>query len=127
MKNKTRYVVVAVTAVCLGGCSLLAPHTQSLSARCSESDATLFIGGDKFVGSGTATVKRNKHVNIMCTKQGFKSANYESTTTFSGTGLADAAGGIAILLPAIGLLSPGAWRHQSDNVNVIMEREAEGH
>lgn len=123
MKSVYIKSAAVVLSFSMAGCSLLVPHTQDLSARCSERDATLFIEKETFTGEGTARVKRNKHVNIMCTKPGFKPANVESTTTFSGAGLADAVGTLIILLPGIGFLSPGAWRHQSDNVNVPMERE----
>lgn len=123
MKNVLAGSTIVTLALLAGGCSFVLPHTQQLTARCSETDAILYIEKDQFVGQGTATVSRNKHVNIMCTKAGFKPVTVESTTTLSGAGMADAIGGVAILLPGIGLLSPGAWRHQMDTVNVPMERE----
>lgn len=69
MKN----IIIAFTlssTLALGACSLFAPKTQTISAVCSEPDATLQINGQLHKGSAQAEVRRDKTVSIMCVKSG---------------------------------------------------------
>lgn len=130
MKGKN--VAALIVCITCSGCSLLAPHTQEVSARCSEADAQLFINESKFQGFGSANVKRNRSVSVMCIKEGFKPATTTVEPTLSTSGIVDAIGTSVILIPGVGFLSPGAWRIKEDNINVSMERfpvnlQAPGH
>jgi len=104
----------------LSGCSAFVSKTETVSASCSEQDATLQINGDIFKGSGQAEVKKGRKVAVMCTKPGYFPAQKSIDYSLSGTAVADIIGTFIFLLPGIGLFTDGAWSLDDTNVNMVM-------
>lgn len=115
-------VIAAMVAlsIAVSGCSTLAPKTQTVSAVCSESDATLQINGQVYEGKAQVEARKNKTVSIMCTKPGYFPAQKTIDYSLSGTGVADIIGTVLLLVPGIGLFTAGAWKLDETNVNVLM-------
>ena len=104
------------------GCSLFAPHTVNIIVA-SHPEADLYVDGLK-IGRGTAThfVKRNSS-HIIMAKLDDQTAMVTIGTTLSTTGVLDIIGGIFLLFPLIGLLSPGAWSPDQEAITLPLERK----
>jgi len=124
MKKAVSIFLLISFTILQTGCSTLVSGTQRLRVTASESDAKIYVNG-AYVGEGTATtrVPRNENVAIMAKKDGFRPASQEIGTKMSNTGILDIIGGCIILIPLIGLAFPGSHALDSNNVNLIMERE----
>lgn len=103
------------------GCSFFVPSHDVVSVITSEEDAQIFINGN-LVGRGTAqaSVKKNRSVSIMAKKEGFYPATRVIGTMISPTGALDIIGGILILVPFAGLMAPGAWKLEENNISLVL-------
>lgn len=119
--DKKIFLAISVFFIC--GCSAFVPGEQDFTARCSESDADLYVDEHHFTGTGTLKVKKNKALSVMCVKEGFIPRETMVNTTISNTGIADALGGAAIWIPAVGLFFPGAWKLTVDYLNLTMVKK----
>ena len=115
-------VIAAIVAssIAVSGCSTLAPKTQTVSAVCSEPDATLQINGQMYQGKGQVEARKNKTVSIMCTKPGYFPAQKTIDYSLSETGVADVIGTVLLLVPGIGLFTAGAWKLDETDVSLPM-------
>jgi hypothetical protein len=113
-------VLILVINLTLSGCSAFVPKTETVSASCSEQDATLQINGEVFRGSGQAEINKGKKVALMCTKPGYFPAQKSIDYSLSGTAIADIVGIFVFVLPGIGLFTDGAWSLDETTVNVNM-------
>ena len=122
MEKGMKKVIAAIVAssIVVSGCSTFAPKTQTVSAVCSEPDATLLINNQMFQGKAQIEAKTNKTVSIMCTKVGFFPAQKTIDYSLSGTGVADIVGTALLLLPGIGLFTAGAWKLDETDVSLPM-------
>lgn len=119
---KTLTAILSLGA--LSGCSFLMPWNQEITVNAEPENARIFVNGTpRGEGHVTETVRRNKAVSILVTHPDYADQTRRVASTLSGTGTADIIGGALILLPALGLLSPGAWDLQQDTVSVILEKE----
>lgn len=112
--------IIVASCIAVSGCSTFAPKTQTVSAVCSEPDATLQINNQVFQGKAQLEVKRNKAVSVMCTKAGYFPAQKTIDYSLSETGVADTVGLFLLLIPGIGLFTAGAWKLDETNVNLPM-------
>lgn len=112
--------VIVATSIAVSGCSTFAPKTQTVSAVCSEPDATLQVNGETYQGKAQVEAKRNRAVSIMCTKSGYFPAQRTIDYSLSKTGVADIIGTLFFLLPGIGLFTAGAWDLDETNVSLSM-------
>jgi len=76
----------------------------------SQQDAGVWVNG-LYVGQTPicTPVKRNEPFTVEARKEGFESASKTVDRHFSGTAVADLIGCAFLLLPGLGLLTPGAW------------------
>ena len=111
---------IVASSIAVSGCSVFMPRTQTVSAVCSEPDATLQVNGQTYQGMAQVEAKKNKKVSIMCTKSGYFPAQRTIDYSLSGTGVADIIGTLFFLLPGIGLFTAGAWDLDETNVSVAM-------
>lgn len=114
---------LALSSLCVAGCSTVQPLTQHIRIACSEADAVLEVNGNKYTGLADLDLVRNKDVSITCTKPGFQTASKTVRTSLSGTGIADAIGGVLLLGPAVGLVTPGAWNLDETDVTLRMYKQ----
>lgn len=125
MKKLTGIFAMVACAV-LAGCSTWQPTTQRVKIACSEPDAVLDVSGIKYRGSVELDARRNKDLLLSCAKPGFLTAGKTVRTSMSGTGKADAVGGLILLVPAIGLVTPGAWDLDESDITIPMLKERPG-
>lgn len=114
---------VVLASTLLSACSTWQPETQTVKISCAQPDAVLDVSGIKYRGSVELAARRNKDLLISCSKPGFLTAGKTVRTSLSGTGKADAVGGLLLLVPAIGLTTPGAWNLDETEVHIPMLRE----
>ncbi len=107
------FSVLLLITVC--GCSFFAPYKQSINIDGTPADATVVVNGTKYVAPVKIDVPRNKNLSIIIHKEGFNVQKINSGYSLSAIGAVDAAGCWLLLLPGIGLLSPGAWELNEDN------------
>lgn len=115
------FVLMLCFCLCSSGCSIFRSSTESITVSADQHDANIYING-ALAGQGTAQtyVRRNKNVSIMVTKEGYISVQRSIDKTLSNTGMLDVVGGCIFLLPFFGLLAPGAYSLDQNNVSVIL-------
>jgi hypothetical protein len=105
----------------ISGCSAFVPKTQTVTASCSEPDATLQVnGGQTYTGKTQIEARRDKVFSYSCFKQGYYPAQKSVSYSISPTGIADFIGSMIFLVPIIGIFMPGAWDLDEDNVTINM-------
>ncbi len=116
--------VIAPFVLCaffMSSCSTFRPSTQVLTITTSQPDAEIYVNGS-LAGKGRVqvVVERNRSVQILAKKDGFVPVSRTVGREINTTGILDTFGGMLILLPLIGLLSPGAYSLQADRVDFVM-------
>ena len=114
---------VILAALATSGCSLLAPRTQTLLIRVSEPNAKVYING-RLIGSGTTSLKadRGDKAEITVIKEGYYPMTKTLDRGLSVLGRLDAVGGYIILLPLLGLVSPGAYQFNTTEVDFQLKQ-----
>lgn len=115
------------TLAVVPACSLFQPAKQELTVVPSEQQAEVYING-KPVGTGTTRVmlRRGKDYSVMA-KVGDRAATERVGRKISGTGVADIVGGIIILFPFLGVLAPGFWDLNPQQVSIALPPGAGGY
>lgn len=122
MKNNFfRMTVALLLAVAVSGCSLFAPHTQTITINGQPEGAKVIVNGNVYVAPCMFEIKRNQSLNIIVTKKGYETYTNQSSFGLSTIGLVDVVGGAIWLVPFIGLVSPGAFAHSQNNFYYILE------
>jgi len=100
---------------------------QPITIVTSEEDAKIYVNGNlEGIGIVQALVPRNRNVAILAKKKGYHVAVKTIGTTVSRTGTLDIIGGCFLLIPFFGLLAPGFYMLDTDNVALLMyEKEDE--
>ena len=103
-------------------CSLFAPSRQTFTVTASEPDAKIYVNGE-FIGQGNVQtqVKRNRNVAVLVRKEGYYPTQRSIDKTISALGITDILGGSVWIIPFIGMLSPGAWDLQEQNITIMLE------
>lgn len=119
-----RQVTIAVVTVSFTGCSIFAPSMQTLQVSSSPDGASVVAGG-KLVGETPIQfdAHRGKDLLIEVKKPGYQSQFRTTSRTLSSIGTVDVIGAYLLLLPLLGLLSSGAWKHDQDNYGFVLEPE----
>lgn len=107
-------------AATMTGCSLFVPHNQTIVINGKPANATVIVNGQQMTAPATVSVKRNKDVNILVTKNGYNSYTCASRHSLSTWGTLDIIGGVCFLIPFIGLLAPGAYELNQENFYYIL-------
>lgn len=117
-------IVGAVVMVSFSGCSFGAPSMQTIHITSSPPGANVIAGGQP-VGQTPLQFEAHRGDNLLIEvrKAGYQTQYRTTSRTLSGTGILDAVGGCLLLLPLIGLLSSGAWKHDPDKYGIILEAE----
>ena len=94
----------------LTGCSFFGGLSQNFAVSSNPTGATVRINGQQIgVTPLQHEVSRRGDLLVEVEKTGYKSQFRQTSRKLSGLGIADVIGGAVILLPLIGLVSPGAW------------------
>jgi hypothetical protein len=126
--NLSRKIVAAILTTALlpwmAGCSIFRPPNQVLHVDCVQPGVQLKVNGDKHACPAQVPVRRNQAVNVLASKEGFPVQQRTVPFHISTTGVLDLAGGIIILVPAIGLAFPGAFDLDTTELYIDMRQQA---
>ncbi|HEU0265902.1 MAG TPA: hypothetical protein VFR01_09265 [Geobacterales bacterium] len=101
-------------------CSVLVPSRQTVTVTSSEPDAIVSINGIPHKPPVTYKAKRNQSLLIVAEKPGFNEYRQSIDYHMNATGILDTLGTIVILLPAVGLMTPGAFSLDETNIAITM-------
>ncbi len=104
----------------LGGCSAFRSHTQEVAFRCDQADTFVQVDGVPHRMPATLELPRDRAHLIVVERPGFRPVRTTIDRRLNGTGVLDIVGTFLWLVPAIGLLSPGAWSLDQEVVTVQM-------
>lgn len=99
-------------------CSLASPSTQSITIVPSHPNAEVVVDGQSR-GTGTMALelKKNRGHSVLA-RCGNSSGVATLERNMSSSGVLDMIGGLFLLVPFIGLTSPGAWELSPSTVSV---------
>jgi hypothetical protein len=93
----------------LAGCSAFRPLNQTVQIDCAQPGVQLQVNGAPHACPAAVPVRRNRAVDVRASREGFPTQQRLVKFQISTTGILDLAGGLIILVPAIGLAFPGAF------------------
>ncbi|MGZ9151492.1 MAG: PEGA domain-containing protein [Nitrospira sp.] len=64
---------------------------------------------------------RGDNLLIEVQKEGYQTQYRTTSRSLSSTGILDVVGGCFLLVPLVGLLSSGAWKHDPDKYGILLE------
>ena len=122
MKYTLLAIFAALISVFSTGCSFLARGEQIVSVTVTPSDAYVIANGAEYhmLSPMFIEVPTRDALLITAYKPGYRVAYYAVDSELSSTGKLDALGGI-VILPALGLLSNGAWRFTESNIVIDLQ------
>jgi hypothetical protein len=122
--NLFQQMTAGLVAVSFSGCSIFASSMQTIQVNSSPDGATVLAAG-KSVGQTPVQFEahRGKDLLIEVQKPGYQSQFRTTSRTLSSVGTVDVIGAYFLLLPLLGLLSSGAWKHDPENYGFVLEPE----
>jgi len=105
------------------GCSAFRAHNQTMNINCTPEDAILMVNGQRYSSPVQVSVKRNRDVLLQAHKEGYVPYQRTIGHHFNGTGALDAVGTLLILVPCVGLFTPGAWSLDETDVGINLYQE----
>lgn len=119
-----RQITVVLVTVSFSACSIFAPSMQTIQVSSSPDGATVVAGG-KPVGETPIQFEahRGKDLLIEVKKLGYQGQFRTTSRTLSSIGTVDVIGAYFLLLPLLGLLASGAWKHDPETYGFVMEPE----
>lgn len=114
-------VSILLVATFTAGCSTFKSHTQVFNVTADPPDAEIYINGAMAgTGSASRSVKRDENVQVMVRRDGCDTVQRSIGKHMNETAILDAVGGVLILLPLIGLATPGAYDLDETNISVML-------
>ncbi|WP_211825880.1 hypothetical protein [Kistimonas asteriae] len=121
--KKSFLIPLTIAIVSTTACSAFRPSTQAVNVTCTPDSSVLTVNGQRYKSPTQIEVPRNRDLSIQCNKKGYHPAQRTIGHHFNGTGALDAAGTLLLLLPGIGLFTPGAWSLDQTDVHVQLFEE----
>ena len=120
---KTRKLTAAVMSVLLSfslGCSVFRSSHQALTVMVPDQEHAGVWINDAYAGEAPVTqnVKRNRTVFVTVKKAGYQPLQQAVKYHLNSTGILDAIGTYLILLPVVGVASPGS--HSLDETALVL-------
>ncbi len=117
-----RGLIASLALMSFSGCSFVAPSMQTIQITSSPEGAKVRAGG-QVVGQTPIQFEAHRGDNLLIEvqKDGYQTQYRTTSRTLSTTGIVDIVGGCVFLLPFLGLLSAGAWKHDPDKYGIILE------
>ena len=119
-KKSVSLVLLCSMLFAVSGCSFFAPSKQNIYIDGTPADATVVVNGVVTKTPATIEVPRNKNLTIIAHKNGFKPWQKKTGYSLNTIGTLDAIGCYLLLLPGLGMLSPGAWELEQDHFYYIL-------
>jgi hypothetical protein len=102
-------------------CSFFASKTQTLNVISEPSGAQVQINGSMVgVTPLQYELSRYSDASLLITKKGYEPQQRYLSKSISTVGIVDIIGGVLIIIPIIGLLAPGAWELERNNISVVL-------
>ncbi|TKB90401.1 MAG: PEGA domain-containing protein [Nitrospira sp.] len=118
----SRVLMILLSTIALAGCSFFGGSSQNFTVSSSPTGATVRINGQQIgVTPLQHQVPRRGELLVEVEKPGYKSQFRQTSKKLSGLGIADVVGGSVILLPLIGLVSPGAWEQDPPGMGFSLD------
>ncbi len=116
-----RSLAVILAAIQVSSCSLFVSSTEPVVINASDPSAQISVDGAP-VGIGTVTqdLKRNRGHAVMAKTSDNRAGTATIGTKISTTGVLDIVGGCLILVPFLGVMSPGFWSLDTDQVAIAV-------
>ena len=102
------------------GCSAFRAHNQTVNINCTPEDAILMVNGQRHRSPVQVSVKRNRDVSLQAHKEGYVPYQRTIGHHLNATGAVDAVGTLLILVPCVGLFTPGAWSLDETDVGITL-------
>ena len=117
-----RGIIASFALVSFSGCSFFAPSMQTIHITSWPEGAKVRAGG-QVVGETPIQFEAHRGDNLLIEvqKEGYQTQYRTTSRTLSSMGILDAVGGCLFLVPLLGLLSSGAWKHDPDKYGIILE------
>jgi len=111
---------ISLSLLVAPGCSLFAPHSQTLQVTASDPDAEIIINGS-YQGRGAVAVRvpRNQSQAVMA-RVGDRVGTASVQPVISTTGVLDVVGTFFFLFPILGVISPGFFKLERDSITVVV-------
>jgi hypothetical protein len=79
--------------------------------------------GGQLVGQTPIQFETHRGDNLLIEvqKDGYQTQYRTTSRSLSSTGILDVVGGCVLLVPLVGLLSSGAWKHDPDKYGILLE------
>lgn len=118
MKTTLQLFVTSILLLALASCSLAVPKQQTVTVNSAPSGAKIYANGS-YVGDAPTTLQADRDKTLaLLAKKGSQSGTASVGRQLSSTGMMDIVGGLFLALPFIGLLSPGAWELEQNQVTI---------
>ncbi|WP_290579584.1 hypothetical protein [Ketobacter sp.] len=106
------------------GCSTFKQnHYTDVSVLCEPDGAIASVNDEHKPSPATFSVVTNKDIDVSCQMPGYMTSTKKVRTHITTTGVLDAIGGFLFLVPAIGLISPGAWALNEEEFKMVLVKE----
>ena len=126
LRTVRNQIICVGVMVSFSGCSLFAPSMQTIHVTSSPPGAKVVAGG---IPVGQTPVQfeahRGENLLIEVQKSGYQTQYRTSSRTLSTIGILDVVGGFLLLVPLVGLLSSGAWKHDPGQYGFTLDPEKE--
>ncbi len=111
-------LVTVVSFLVLQGCSAFRDTTQTVTISCAEPETIIVIDGQYKNCPLKVEAKRDRSLYIQAHKPGYNTYGRSIGYHMNATGVLDFVGGLVLLVPVIGILTPGAWDLDETNITV---------
>lgn len=116
-------VLFIVTTLLLNACSTLRlNHYADVTVNCEPDNATARVNAERKSAPAVFTVPRDKNIQVFCEKEGYETAQKEVQTRLNATGWLDTIAGYIFLVPYIGVLTPGAWSLEEEDISLQLQK-----
>lgn len=117
----TKRIVALSCTLALASCSFLGSHTQSIQITVNDPDAVICVNGEP-VGKGSVLADVPiQNSTVISAEHGSKYTNIVLSRTLSPVGAIDMVAGYVLLIPFIGLASPGAYKFNQDIIELYLD------
>lgn len=119
-----RGIIASFALVSFSGCSFVAPSMQTIQVTSAPEGAKVRAGG-QLMGQTPIQFEAHRGDNLLIEvqKEGYQTQYRTTSRTLSTIGILDVVGGCLFLVPLLGLLSSGAWKHDPDRYGIILDPE----
>ena len=119
-----RFMPVLLSMALLSGCSTLKTNRYTdVTVQCEPEGAIAQVNAEHKVSPATFSVVTNKDIEVSCQKPGYITSSKKVRTHLTTAGVLDAIGGFLFFVPAIGLITPGAWDLNETSFHMALVQE----